>query len=206
MFTYSSKLLEEAVNELSKLPGIGRKTAFRLALHLLKEDEKAVEHFGNAIIKMRSQIKYCKVCHNISDDDTCFICNNPGRDKSTICVVEEIRDVMIIENTGQYHGTYHILGGIISPVDGISPHDLNINTLNQRVSGNNIAEVILALPTTMEGDTTNFYIYKRLKDSGVKITTIARGIAIGDGLEYTDEVTLARSIITRTLYESTMTK
>ncbi len=202
MNTYSSKLLEDAVNELSRLPGIGRKSALRLALHLLKQDNAQVERFGNSIIKMRNEIIYCNRCHNISDSETCEICASPKRDQNTICVVEDIRDVMAIENTSQYLGLYHVLGGIISPMDGIGPHDLNISSLVERVRNGNIKEVVMALSTTIEGDTTNFYIYKQLKNFNIEITTIARGISIGDELEYADEVTLGRSIINRTPYQS----
>jgi len=203
---YPSKLVENAVVELSKLPGIGRKTALRLVLHLLKEDVEDVEMFGNAIINMRNNIKYCQKCHNISDSDICEICSNPKRNENIICVVEDIRDVMAIENTAQYSGVYHILGGIISPIEGIGPQDLNIESLIKKISENNVEEIILALSTTIEGDTTNFYIFKRLKDYNIKFSTIARGISIGDELEYADEVTLGRSIINRTPYESTLKK
>ena len=204
MNSYSSKLVENAVNELSRLPGIGKKTALRLALHLLKKEKVVAESLGNAIIKMRDEIMFCNECHNISDSEVCEICSNKKRNKETICVVEDIRDVMAIENTGQYTGVYHILGGIISPMDGIGPNELNIDSLVNRVSNGNIKEVIMALSTTIEGDTTNFYIYKKLKDMNVEITTIARGVAIGDELEYADEVTLGRSILNRTPYESTL--
>jgi recombination protein RecR len=194
---YSSTLLENAVNEFAKLPGIGRKTALRLVLHLLKQSEAEVDAFGNAFIRLRREIVYCKVCHNISDTEVCHICSNPGRDHHTICVVENIKDVMTIENTQQYRGLYHVLGGIISPMDGVGPGDLEIESLVKRVPDEEIKEVILALSTTMEGDTTNFYIFRKLSPTGVKITTIARGIAIGDELEYADEVTLGRSIVNR---------
>lgn len=194
---YSSTLLENAVNEFAKLPGIGRKTALRLVLHLLKQSEAEVDAFGNAFISLRREIVYCKVCHNISDTEVCHICSNPGRDHHTICVVENIKDVMTIENTQQYRGLYHVLGGIISPMDGIGPGDLEIESLVKRVPDEEIKEVILALSTTMEGDTTNFYIFRKLSPTNVKITTIARGIAIGDELEYADEVTLGRSIVNR---------
>ena len=194
---FSSGLLENTVREFSKLPGIGNKTALRLALHLLKQPESEVEVFGNAIINMRKNIVYCKVCHNISDTEICNICSHPSRDKETICVVENLKDVMSIENTQQFKGLYHVLGGIISPMDGIGPKDLQIESLTQRVQNENIKEVILALSTTMEGDTTNFYIYRKLDPFNLKITTIARGIAIGDELEYADEVTLGRSILNR---------
>jgi len=200
--SYSSKLLEEAVNELSRLPGIGRKSALRLALHLLKQDKANVENFGRSIIRMRNEILHCKHCHNISDSDVCEICANPKRDPNIICVVEDIRDVMAIENTSQFLGLYHVLGGIISPMDGIGPHDLTISSLVDRVKNERIKEVVMALSTTIEGDTTNFYIYKQLKDLNIEISTIARGISIGDELEYADEVTLGRSIINRTPYSS----
>ena len=197
---FSSGLLENAVHELSKLPGIGRKTALRLALYLLKQTETEVETFGNSIIRLRKNIVYCRVCHNISDNEVCNICSNNSRDKSLICVVENIKDVMSIENTQQFRGLYHVLGGIISPMDGTGPSDLEIESLINRVSAGGINEVMLALSTTMEGDTTNFYIYRKLSGFNIKITTIARGIAIGDELEYADEVTLGRSIINRTLF------
>jgi len=198
---YSSKLLENAVSELSRLPGIGRKSALRLALHLLKQDIANVEAFGTAIIKMRNEVNYCRECHNISDTETCEICASPKREHAIVCVVENIRDVMAIENTSQYSGVYHVLGGIISPMEGIGPDNLTIDRLIQRVMEGNIDEIVLALPTTIEGDTTNFYLYRKLKDLGVTVTTIARGISIGDELEYTDEVTLGRSILARTPYE-----
>ncbi|MFV0390495.1 MAG: recombination mediator RecR [Paludibacteraceae bacterium] len=194
---YPSTLLENAVNEFSKLPGIGRKTALRLVLHLLKQREDDVDFFGNSFIRLRKEIVYCKVCHNISDTEVCHICSNPARDRQTVCVVENIKDVMTIENTQQYKGLYHVLGGIISPMDGIGPNDLEIESLVKRVNEDDVKEVILALSTTMEGDTTNFYIFRKLSPSGVKITTIARGVAIGDELEYADEVTLGRSIVNR---------
>ena len=192
------------MSELAKLPGIGRKTALRLALFLLKQDQAEVEAFGQAVIKMRNQIIYCKNCHNISDEELCAICSSPKREQSIVCVVESIRDVMAIENTSQFPGVYHVLGGIISPMDGIGPDDLSIESLINRVSTSPIREIILALPTTIEGDTTNFYLYKRLKESGVQLSTIARGVSIGDELEYTDEITLGRSIVNRTPYESIM--
>lgn len=194
---FSSALLENAVNEFAKLPGIGRKTALRLVLHLLKQSENDVDMFGNAFIQLRKDIVYCKVCHNISDKDVCQICANPSRDSSTVCVVENIKDVISIENTQQYRGLYHVLGGIISPMDGIGPNDLEIESLVKRVVEEGVKEVILALSTTMEGDTTNFYIFRKLSMPDVKITTIARGIAIGDELEYADEITLGRSILNR---------
>ena len=205
MNNYSSKLLENAVSELSRLPGIGRKSALRLALHLLKQDIANVEAFGTAIIKMRNEVNYCRECHNISDTETCEICASPKREHAIVCVVENIRDVMAIENTSQYSGVYHVLGGIISPMEGIGPDNLTIDRLIQRVMEGNIDEIVLALPTTIEGDTTNFYLYRKLKDLGVTVTTIARGISIGDELEYTDEVTLGRSILARTPYEILLT-
>ncbi len=206
MNSYSSKLVENAVNELSRLPGIGRKTALRLALYLLKKEENFAVSLGEAVIKMRSEIMFCTECFNISDSEVCEICANSNRSKETICVVEDIRDVMAIENTGQYKGVYHILGGIISPMDGIGPQDLHIDALINRVTEGNVQEIIMALSTTIEGDTTNFYIYKKLKDMDVAVSTIARGVAIGDELEYTDEVTLGRSILNRMPYESTLSK
>jgi recombination protein RecR len=206
MNSYSSRLVENAVNELSRLPGIGKKTALRLVLHLLKKEENVALALGNSVIKLRNEIMFCSECFNISDSEICEICINPNRSKETICVVEDIRDVMAIENTGQYQGVYHILGGIISPMDGIGPNDLHIESLVNRVSKGNIQEVIMALSTTIEGDTTNFYIYKKIKGFNVNISTIARGIAIGDELEYTDEVTLGRSILNRMPYESTLSK
>lgn len=194
---FSSTLLENAVNEFSKLPGIGRKTALRLVLHLLKQSEHEVEVFGNSFINLRKEILYCKVCHNISDTQVCHICANPSRDAETVCVVESIKDVMSVENTQQFRGLYHVLGGIISPMDGVGPNDLEIESLVKRVTETSVKEVVLALSTTMEGDTTNFYIFRKLAPLNIKITTIARGIAIGDELEYADEVTLGRSILNR---------
>lgn len=192
--------MEEAVNEFAKLPGIGRKTALRLVLHMLRQDIRSVESFSSAILTLKQDVKYCKSCYNISDDEICPICANLSRDKSTVCVVENIKEVMAIENTSQFKGLYHVLGGIISPIDGIGPNDLQIDSLVQRVSQGGINEIILALSTTMEGDTTNFYIYKKLAPFDVKISMIARGISIGDEIEYADEVTLGRSIINRTLF------
>lgn len=200
---YPSMLLEKAVGEFAKLPGVGRKTAMRLVLHLLRQDTAVVEAFGNAMITLKHEVKYCKVCHNISDTETCRICSNPARDASTICVVESIRDVMAVEATQQYGGLYHVLGGVISPMDGIGPSDLQIESLVERVKGGEVKEVILALSSTMEGDTTNFYISRKLDGMDVKLSVIARGISIGDELEYTDEVTLGRSIINRTLFTGT---
>lgn len=197
---YPSALLQRAIDEFSKLPGIGSKTALRLVLHLLKQDTETVEAFSNAISTLKKEVKYCKVCHNISDTDVCRICANPRRDASTVCVVENIRDVMAIEDTLQYNGLYHVLGGIISPMDGIGPKDLEIDSLVERVKSGDIREVILALSTTMEGETTNFYIYRKLENFNVKISTIAKGVAIGDELSYTDEVTLGRSIVNRTVF------
>jgi len=199
-------LLENAVSELAKLPGIGKKTALRMALHLLKRTAEEVEFLGSSIIKMRKEIIYCTDCGNISDNERCEICANPRRDHTQICVVEDIRDVIAIENTGQYTGVYHVLGGIISPMEGIGPQNLNMDSLTRRISQSEIREVILALPTTIEGDTTNFYVYRKLKESNVKITAIARGISIGDVLEHTDEVTLGRSILNRTPYETYVSK
>jgi recombination protein RecR len=201
---YPSVLLEKAVGEFAKLPGIGRKTAMRLVLHLLRQDLQTVEAFGNAVIKLKREVKYCKVCHNISDTDICQICSNPSRDASTVCVVENIRDVMAVENTQQYKGLYHVLGGVISPMDGIGPSDLQIDSLVDRVKSGTVKEVILALSSTMEGDTTDFYIFRKLAPYDVKLTMIARGISIGDELEYTDEVTLGRSIVNRTVFTGTM--
>ncbi|MCM1108030.1 MAG: recombination mediator RecR [Clostridium sp.] len=194
---YSSTLLERAVNEFSKLPGIGPKTAMRLVLHLLRQETSAVESFGQSMITLKHEIKYCRVCHNISDQDVCLICANPKRDASTVCVVESIQDVMAIENTHQFHGLYHVLGGVISPMDGVGPSDLQIQSLVERVEQGGVTEVILALSPTMEGDTTNFYIFRKLGDKPVKITVIARGVAQNDELQYADEVTLGRSITNR---------
>lgn len=205
MNVYPSKLLENAVSELAKLPGIGRKSALRLALHLLKQDPSEVEAFGKAVIRLRNEIVYCKECHNISDSGTCEICASPKRDHDLVCVVENIRDVMAIEKTSQFNGVYHVLGGIISPMDGIGPDELTIEDLVHRAGSGTVSEIILALPATIEGDTTNFYVYKRLKGSGIRVSTIARGISIGDELEYTDEVTLGRSIANRTPYENLLT-
>jgi len=203
---YPSRLLENAVNEFAKLPGIGRKSALRLVLHLLRQDSEDVKLFGNSLIQLRSEIKHCKVCHNISDTETCRICTNTARNNSVICVVENIRDVMLFENTHQYNGLYHVLGGIISPMDGIGPSDLEIESLIKRSENEELIEIILALPTTMEGDTTNFYIFRKLKEKPVKVTTLARGISVGDDLEYTDEVTLGRSLVNRVLYENSVNK
>lgn len=198
---YPSRLLEKAVGEFSKLPGIGRKTALRLVLHLLRQSEESVEQFVAAVEKMKKEIKYCKVCHNISDTDVCPICSDGRRDTSMICVVENIQDVMAVENTQQFHGLYHVLGGIISPMDGIGPGDIEIDSLVERVGEGGVKEVILALSSTMEGDTTNFYISRKLAQFDVRLSVIARGISVGDELEYTDEVTLGRSILNRTPFE-----
>jgi recombination protein RecR len=201
---FSSRLLENAVNEFAKLPGIGRKTALRLVLHLLRQDQTEVEIFGNTMMQMRKEIKHCKICHNISDTDVCNICANPGRISSIVCVVENIKDVMSIENTHQFNGLYHVLGGIISPMDGIGPSDIEVDSLVERIRQGGIEEIILALSTTMEGDTTNFFIFKKLKDFPVKITTLARGVSIGDELEYADEITLGRSIVNRQNFEESL--
>lgn len=201
---YPSTLLEKAVGEFAKLPGIGRKTAMRLVLHLLRQETSTVEAFGSAVVRLKHEVKYCRVCHNISDTDTCQICSNPQRDASTVCVVENIRDVMAVENTQQYKGLYHVLGGVISPMDGIGPSDLQIDSLVERVRSGVVKEVILALSSTMEGDTTNFFIFRKLAPYDVKITMIARGISIGDELEYTDEVTLGRSIVNRLPFTGTL--
>jgi recombination protein RecR len=197
---YPSKLLENAVNEFASLPGIGRKTAFRLVMNLLKRDSEEVKRFGESIIRLHREIHYCKSCHNISDSETCSICSDEKRDRSLICVVENIQDVMAIENTRQYRGVYHVLGGVISPVDGIGPADLKIDTLEEKVKNGGINEIILALSTTMEGDTTNFYLFRRLNKYNIFLTTLARGVAIGDELEYTDEITLGRAINNRNPY------
>jgi recombination protein RecR len=199
---YPSALLEKAVNEFAKLPGIGRKTAMRLVLHLLRQDTETVETFSNAINTLKHEVKYCRVCHNISDTDVCRICSNPQRDAATICVVENIRDVMAIEATQQFRGLYHVLGGIISPMDGVGPSDLEIESLVKRVNQGGVNEIILALSPTMEGDATNFFIYRKVAQSGVKVSVISRGISVGDELEYADEVTLGRSIANRTLFNT----
>ena len=202
METYPPVLLEKAVGEFSKLPGIGRKTALRLVLHVLRQPVGEAEAFADAVLHVRKDIKYCSVCHNISDDDVCPICADARRDRSTICVVENVQDVMAIENTQQYNGLYHVLGGVISPMDGVGPGDLQIESLVQRVKDNDdVKEIILALSSTMEGDTTNFYIHRQLAPLHVKVTMIARGISVGNDLEYTDEVTLGRSIVNRTLMD-----
>jgi recombination protein RecR len=197
---YPSRLLENAVNEFASLPGIGRKTAFRLVMNLLRRNSEDVKRFGESIIRLHEEIHYCKSCHNISDTELCNICNDEKRDKSIICVVENIQDVMAIENTRQFRGIYHVLGGIISPVDGIGPADLKIDSLEEKVRSGGIGEVIFALSTTMEGDTTNYYLYKKLSGYNINLTTLARGVAIGDELEYTDEITLGRAINNRNPY------
>ncbi len=197
----SSVLLDNAVKEFSKLPGIGKKTALRLVLYLLRQSREDVEQFGNSFITLRNDIKYCKVCHNISDTEICGICADERRDPSSVCVVENINDVISIENTQQFHGLYHVLGGVISPMDGVGPSDLAIDELLSRMDAGGIKEVILALSPTMEGDTTNFYLYKKLSKYDVEVTTLARGVSIGDELEYADEVTLGRSIVNRTPYK-----
>lgn len=195
---YPSALLEKAVSEFAKLPGIGRKTALRLVLHTLRQSDESVEQFVGAVSQLKREVKYCRVCHNVSDTEVCPICSDPRRDASIICVVENIQDVMAVENTQQFHGLYHVLGGIISPMDGVGPADLEIVSLVERVARGGIDEVILALSSTMEGDTTNFYISRKLADYPVKLSVIARGISVGNELEYTDEVTLGRSIVNRT--------
>ena len=203
MNSYPSILLSDAVDQFASLPGVGRKTALRLVLHLLRQPNKEVEAFAGALTRLKQEVKYCRVCHTISDQEVCPICQSHSRDKHTVCVVENVQDVMSIENTGQYNGLYHVLGGIISPMDGVGPSDIEIDSLVARVESDDIREVILALPTTMEGDTTNFYIYRRLQNTTlhhatpIKISQIARGVAIGNELEYTDEITLGRSIVNR---------
>ncbi|NPD45826.1 recombination mediator RecR [Lentimicrobium sp. S6] len=199
-FHFSSYLLEDAVNELSKLPGVGKRSAMRLALHLLKQEKTHVKRLGESLIKMREEMRFCNKCHNISEKEICNICSNPKRDPSIVCIVEDIRDVLAIENTGQFTGLYHVLGGLISPMDGISPSDLEIRSFLTRIKEENIEEVIFALAATVEGDTTNFYIFKQLKESKIKVSSLARGVAIGDEIEFADEVTLGRSIIQRLPY------
>lgn len=201
---FSSKLLENAVYEMSQLPGIGKRTALRLVLHLLRQPDTQTHHLAEALLTMRDTIKFCKKCHNISDVELCEICANPNRDESLVCVVEDIRDVMAIENTSQYKGLYHVLGGKISPLDGIGPQELNIHSLIEKVKQGVVKEVIFALSSTMEGDTTNFYIYRQLEEYKIQTSTIARGIAVGDELEYADEVTLGRSILHRIPFESSL--
>ena len=201
---FSSKLLENAVYEMSQLPGIGKRTALRLVLHLLRQPETQTHQLAEALLQLRDTIKFCSKCHNVSDVALCEICSNPNRDESLVCVVEDIRDVMAIENTSQYRGLYHVLGGKISPLDGVGPQDLNIHTLIDKVRSGVVKEVIFALSSTMEGDTTNFYIYKQLEGNDVQTSTIARGIAVGDELEYADEVTLGRSILHRIPFETSL--
>ena len=202
---FASSLLEAAVNEFSRLPGIGRKTALRLVLYLLRQDAQQAHSLGDAIIKLRDGVRYCRVCHNISEHDVCEICSNPMRDHSVICVVENIKDVMIVENTRSHNGVYHVLGGLISPMDGVGPGDIEIDSLAARVAEGGVNEVILALSATMEGDTTAFYIFRRLAATGVKVSVIARGVQVGNEIEYTDELTLGRSIMNRTLFSDTFT-
>jgi recombination protein RecR len=194
---YPSKLLETAVNEFATLPGIGHKTALRLVLHLLKQDRTTLESFGTSVIRLGTELKFCRTCHNVCDEDLCGVCSDKRRDQSIICIVESIKDVMIIENTQQYRGVYHVLGGIISPMDGLGPSDLNITSLEERLKQGGISEIILALSATMEGDTTNFYLFRRLSIYKTSFSTLARGVSIGDELEYTDEVTLGRSLVNR---------
>jgi recombination protein RecR len=198
---FPSRLLENAVNEFASLPGIGRKTAFRLVMNLLRRSSEEVTRFGESIIKLHDEIHYCSICNNISDTEICYICSDEKRDRSIICVVENIQDVMAIENTRQFGGLYHVLGGIISPIDGIGPADLKIDSLEEKVIRGGIREIIFALSTTMEGDTTNYYLYKRLNRYNVNLTTLARGVAVGDELEYTDEITLGRAINNRNPYQ-----
>lgn len=200
---YPSVLLENAVNEFAKLPSIGRKTALRLVLHLLRQDSSQVENFTESLLRLKQEVKYCACCHNVSDHDVCSICSDKSRDKSTLCVVENVREVMAIENTIQFKGLYHVLGGIISPIEGIAPSDLQIASLEERVKTGEIKEVILALSATMEGDTTNFYIFRKLQSYGVKVSIIARGVSVGDEIEYADEITLGRSILSRTPFDET---
>lgn len=206
MSDYPSIVLEQAVNQMASLPGVGRRTALRLVLHLLRQSDAEVEAFAGAFTRLKKDVIYCRECHNISDTEVCPICASTRRDHTTICVVENVQDVMSIENTGQYNGVYHVLGGIISPMEGIGPKDIEIDSLIERVSKGGIDEIILALPTTMEGDTTNFYIYRRLQNAGLaempKLSQIARGVAVGNQLEYTDEITLGRSIVNRTEFKA----
>lgn len=204
MESYSSKLMDEAVDAFASLPGIGRKTALRLVLHLLRQEEGQVTHFGQTLIRLKKEILFCRQCHHISEQEICHFCSNPTRDQSVICVVEDIKDVLAIENTHQYRGLYHVLGGRISPIEGIGPSDLNIESLLERLTNGSVQEIILALSSTMEGDTTNFYLFKKLSPFPIQITTIARGIGFGDELEYADEMTLGRSIIHRIPYEKTL--
>ncbi|MBN2214690.1 MAG: recombination protein RecR [Bacteroidales bacterium] len=202
---FSSRLLEAAVEEFTRLPGIGQKTALRLVLHLLRQDKEVANSFGKTIIQLINEIRHCKICQNISDTDICDICSDKSRDRTIICVVESIKDVIAVENTHQYKGLYHVLGGIISPMDGIGPNDLSVKELEERIREHTVKELILALSTTMEGDTTSFYLYRKFKDSDIIISTIARGVSIGDDLEYTDEITLGRSIVNRTPFKPSLT-
>ncbi len=204
--SFSSVLLQNAVTEFAKLPGIGKKTALRLVLHLLRQDKNEVDAFCHALSDLKDHVLYCKCCHNISDTEVCSICSDNSRDKTTICVVENIRDVMSIENTQQFRGLYHVLGGVISPMEGIGPSDLELNSLEERVAEGGINEVILAVSPTMEGDTTNFYIYRKLSPYKIKITTIAKGVSVGDELQYTDEITLGRSIINRVNFSDSLNR
>ena len=201
---FSSKLLEQAVNEMSQLPGIGKRTALRLVLHLLKQPQSQTVALSKALVDLRTEVKFCKSCHNISDSEVCEICSSPNRHKEIVCVVEDIRDVMAIENTSQFKGLYHVLGGKISPMDGVGPSQLNIPTLVEKARGGSIEEIIFALSSTLEGDTTNFYIFKKLQGIDIKTSTIARGIAVGDELEFADEVTLGRSITNRVPFENSL--
>lgn len=204
MDQYSSKLLNKAVEQFSLLPGVGKRTALRLVLHMLKQERSSVQDFSEAILELKDKVNYCEVCNNISDRNVCEICSNVHRSKEIICVVEDIRDVIAIENTSQFKGLYHVLGGVISPMDGIGPQDLSIDAFLKRLENGQVTEVIMALGSTMEGDTTNFYIYKKIKDKELNISTIARGMAIGDQIEYTDEITLGKSIINRIPYEQSL--
>lgn len=203
---YPSKLLEQAVNEFSRFPGVGSKTALRFVLHLIKQDEEDIDRFGNIILQLKNSIKYCSICYNITDTEICEICSKPERIKSSVCVVENIKDVIAIENTRIFNGLYHVMGGIISPIDGIGPDDITIKQLEQRVAAGDIKEIILALSTTIEGDTTNFYIYKKLEKYNVPVSTLARGVSVGNELEYIDEITLGRSIVNRVSYDPTNLK
>jgi recombination protein RecR len=201
-----SKLLQQAVDSMASLPGIGRKTALRLVLHLLKREPSDVRTFADSFTKLREEIAFCQTCHNLSDNQVCSICNDRSRNRQQVCVVEDVRDVMAIENTGQYRGLYHVLGGLISPIDGTGPGDLTIDALIQRVAAEDVQEVILALSATMEGDTTNFYLYRKLGAQSLQISTLSRGVSVGDELEYTDEITLGRSILNRTPFETSLNR
>jgi recombination protein RecR len=201
-----SKVLQDAVDEFAQLPGVGQRTAFRFVLHLLKKKPEELEHFGQTFITLRENVRHCRVCYTVTDKEVCEICSDQRRDRSVICVVEDIRDVVAFENTSQFKGTYHVLGGIISPMDGIGPSDLRIAQLVERCASGDVREVILALSTTMEGDTTNFYLFRQLKPTGVAVTTLSRGVSVGGGLEYTDEVTLGRSLVQRVPYETMLSR